>query len=94
MNDIQKTVFEAMEDWQSKSYPPKLAYLMRAIDLLHEDIAKLYLQEHVALDTRNIELADQLQALQDLKWKKVYEFEIRTFEALRWVTPTNGEHNG
>ena len=92
MNDIQKTVFKAMQDWENKSYPPKLSYLMRAIDLLHEDIAKLYLQEHVALDTRNITLADQLQTLQDLKWNKVYEFEIRVFEALRWITPTNGEH--
>jgi hypothetical protein len=93
MNDIQKTVFKAMQDRESKSYPAKLAYLMRAIDLLQEDIANLYIQEHVALDTRNITLADQLQALQDLKWKKVYEFEVRIFEALRWITPTSGEHH-
>ena len=92
MNDIQKAVFKAMQDWENKNYPPKLAYLMRAIDLLHEDIAKLYLQEHVALDTMSIALADQLQALQELKWKKVYEFEIRVFEALRWIS-TKGEYN-
>ena len=92
MNDIQKAVLEAMQDWENKSYPPKLAYLMKAIDLLQEDIASLYLQEHVALDTRNIALADQLQALQAQKWEKVYEFEIRVFEALRWIS-TKGEHN-